>query len=234
MPSDFTPQPVLPSPSKPRLIAFRVVAVAIGLFLWFTTQKLIGAKAMPEHGIGDQLIDLLAPVHQHLVDNPRHADALLIVSSLFIDVLGIYMLGKSIVGRTVRPFVAILLVFAARQACQALTALPPPDGMIWRDPGLKPLLVTYGVSNDLFFSGHTALAVLGAVELAHHGKRWCSWQVIVGILIGVFEVATVLALRAHYTMDVFAGVVAALLAAHWATKLAPPCDRLLARLSTPG
>lgn len=230
MATEPSPQP---APSKPKLITFRVVAVSVGLFLWFWTQSLIGAKTMPEHGVGDGLIDLLAPIHQHLVDNPRHADALLIVSSFFIDVLAVYMLGKTIVGRTLRPFIAILLVFAARQACQALTALPPPDGMIWRDPGFPSLLVTYGVSNDLFFSGHTALAVLGAVELAHHGNRWFSWQVIVGILIGVFEAATVLALRAHYTMDVFAGVVAALLAAHWATRLAPPCDRALARFATP-
>lgn len=230
MPSDPSPRP---APSKPRLIGFRTIAVVLGLILWFWTQKLIGAKTMPEHGVGDGLIDLLAPIHQHLLDNPRHADALLIVSSLLIDFLGVYMLGKSIVGRTARPFIAILLVFAARQLCQAITALPPPAGMIWHDPGFKSLLVTYGVSNDLFFSGHTALAVLGAVELAHHGKHWLSWQVIVGVLIVIFEATTVLALRAHYTMDVFAGVVAALLAAHWATKLAPPCDRLLARLATP-
>jgi membrane-associated phospholipid phosphatase len=37
----------------------------------------------------------------------------------------------------------------------------------------------------------------------------------------------VLALHAHYTMDVFAGAVAALVAAGLARRLAPGCDRLL-------
>jgi hypothetical protein len=41
--------------------------------------------------------------------------------------------------------------------------------MIWRYPGVPSLLVTYGTSNDLFFSGHTALAVYGSIELAWWG-----------------------------------------------------------------
>src|SRR3989442_6441970 len=37
--------------------------------------------------------------------------------------------------------------------------------MIWRRPGFPSLLVTYGTAGDLFFSGHTAIAVYGGVEL---------------------------------------------------------------------
>jgi membrane-associated phospholipid phosphatase len=39
----------------------------------------------------------------------------------------------------------------------------------------------------------------------------------------------VIVLRAHWTMDVFAGAVAALVAAYLAAQLAPRCDRMLAR-----
>jgi hypothetical protein len=45
----------------------------------------------------------------------------------------------------------------------------------------------------------------------------------------VFEAATVLILRAHYTMDVFTGAVTALLVAQLAAHLAPRCDAWLAR-----
>ncbi len=49
-----------------------------------------------------------------------------------------------------------------RQLSQYLTALPAPEGMIWFIPAcLVP--GDYGVTNDLFFSGHTALAVYGAL-----------------------------------------------------------------------
>ena len=88
-----------------------------------------------------------------------------------------------------------------------LCSLPEPDGMIWRDPGFPSLLVTYNVTSDFFFSGHTGITVLGAVELSRlGGRRW----LYLGILIALFEITTVLVLRAHYTMDVFTGIVTAL------------------------
>jgi membrane-associated phospholipid phosphatase len=76
--------------------------------------------------------------------------------------------------------------------------------------------VTYGVANDYFFSGHTAIAVLGASELVRTGKRGLT---IVGIAIVILEAATVLVLRAHYTMDVFTGLITGLYAAHLAAKI---------------
>ena len=56
-------------------------------------------------------------------------------------------------------------------------------------------MVTYGVANDLFFSGHTAIAVFGAVELARLKRRWLG---VLGCSIALFEVATVYAARALY------------------------------------
>src|SRR3974377_2570935 len=37
-------------------------------------------------------------------------------------------------------------------------------------PGFPSLLVTYGVANNYFFSGHTGIAVLGAAELVRPGR----------------------------------------------------------------
>src|SRR5205814_1246361 len=83
--------------------------------------------------------------------NPRKANALLISSSLVIDLLGFYLLGSAIFGSTIQPFLGLLMLFALRQLCQAFCPLPPPGGMIWRDPGFPTILVTYGTSTDLFF-----------------------------------------------------------------------------------
>jgi membrane-associated phospholipid phosphatase len=79
----------------------------------------------------------------------------------------------------------------------------------------------------MFFSGHTAMAVLGAVELVRFGGRW--W-IPIGILIALVEATTVLALRAHYTMDVFTGAIVALYASVLAERWAPWCDTMLARV----
>ena len=53
----------------------------------------------------------------------------------------------------------------------------------------------------------------------------------VGLAIILFEVATVLVLRAHYTMDVFTGAVAARYATILAARASPWCDRQLSLLS---
>ncbi|MDB5289351.1 MAG: hypothetical protein JWL69_592 [Phycisphaerales bacterium] len=91
---------------------------------------------------------------------------------------------------------------------------------------MPTLLVTYGVSTDLFFSGHTGLAVLGAVELGRMNKKWLS---ALGICIALGEATTVLVLRAHYTMDVFTGAATALLVASVAAKIAPRWDAWLGK-----
>ena len=72
------------------------------------------------------------------------------------------------------------------------------------------------MANDYFFSGHTAIAVLAATEMARVGSRWLS---ALGVVIAVFEVLAVLVLRAHYTMDVFTGVVTGLCAARLAAYI---------------
>jgi hypothetical protein len=223
-------QPVTPTNGERRQARapwwFRLALVVLGLVGWFGTQKLIGERAFPEHGIGDKLLEWTAPANHFLLEHPTWADGLLIVSSALIDATGVFLLTRSIFGPTIRPFLGLLLLFGLRQICQGLCALPAPDGIIWRNPGFPSLLVTYEVANDFFFSGHTAIAVFGAVELAR--LRW-RWLVPVAVGVALFQCGAVLVLRAHYTMDVFTGAVTALLVALVVSHLAPPCDRVLGR-----
>jgi hypothetical protein len=215
----------------PILWALRVGVIVVALGLWFWTQKLIGRRApvMPDDGgvIADGLHQFTAGWHRRLRENSHRADALLLVSSLVIDLLTLWLLASAILGATFRPFVGMILLFASRQICQALCPLPPPPGMIWRKPGFPSLMVTYGVSNDLFFSGHTAIAVFGAATLA---TAFGPLGLALGVAIVVFEMAAVLALRAHYTMDVFTGAVTALFVHQLAGRIAPAVDAWLARV----
>ena len=82
-------------------------------------------------------------------------------------------------------------------------------------------------STTFSFPGHTAIAVFGAVELARLGRRWLG---ILGFGVALFEVAAVLTLRAHYTMDVFTGAVVALLVWAASAPLAGRLDALFGRL----
>lgn len=204
----------------------RAALVMLGLVGWFWSQRLIGQRAWPVGGIGDGIHQWTERQNRWLHANPRAANALLIATSAIIDAVGIYLLVSAIFGPSFRPFLGLLLLFVLRQACQGLCALPPPEGMIWRHPGVPSLLVTYGTATDLFFSGHTSIAVYGGIELARLGGVWM-W---VGIAVAVIEATTVLILRAHYTMDVFAAIFTALWAVAAASLLAPHLDQALARV----
>jgi hypothetical protein len=196
--------------------ALRLTLTAVALAIWFWTQSLIGARSLPASGIGDRVHDATASLNLYLHEHPGTANVLLIASSAIIDLLGIFLLSRWMFRGDVRPFVALVLVLALRQIMQACVALPAPPGAIWHYPGFPSLLVTYSVAHDYFFSGHTAIAVLGATELARFRKRWLTIAAI-GILI--LEAATVMILRAHYTMDVFTGLVTGLYVAHLAAGI---------------
>ncbi len=203
------------------IVAARIAFVIVMLGLWFWTQRLIASRGFSGSGIEDKLHNWTAAWNNRLKSDPDLAKKLLIRSSLGIDLLGIYLLVSAVFGSSITPFVGLVILFALRQLMQYLTALPAPDGMIWEHPGKPSLLVTYGVSNDLFFSGHTALAVYGAAQLCHTGF-WI--LAIAGVGIALFEIITVIILRAHWTMDIYAGLVTAILVDIAAQRIGPWVD----------
>jgi len=217
------------SSGRSRRWLLRLVLTAAVLGLWFWTQSLIGARTPPAAGLGDALHNLTSGLNSYFSQNLAAANALLIVSSAFIDGLGLFLLARWLFGGSIRPFLGLFLLMALRQLMQAICSLPPPTGMIWHYPGFPSLLVTYHVANDFFFSGHTAIAVFGAIEISRLHRNWLT---AAAALLVVFEIATVLILRAHYTMDVFTGIVAALWIARLVERVSPRLDQLLGGGST--
>ena len=188
-------------------IGLRVLAIGAGLLLWFITQKMIGARTLPDGALYDHLHVVTGGWNRWLHEHPRAANAVLVASSLAVDAVTLFVLARAVFGPSFTPFFGLLALFLLRQVAQAAVALPPPPGIIWRDPGVPSLFVTYGVGNDFFFSGHTALAVYGAMQLAAMGIPALG---MVGIVVAVLQIVAVIALRAHWTMDVIAGLAAAI------------------------
>jgi hypothetical protein len=206
------------------IIFLRIGIIIVALVIWFWTQKLIANKSDNMHAIGDGIHRLTARWNRYFHANVKTANWALIISSFFIDVLGLTLIVASVFGESFAPFIGILIVFSLRQISQLCCTLPPPPDIVWRDPGFPTVLVTYGVSNDFFFSGHTALAVLGAIEICHFAPWWVG---VIAVLIALGEASIVLILRAHYAMDVIAGAFAAWFAADIAARVAPWVDGLL-------
>ena len=84
-----------------------------------------------------------------------------------------------------RPFVALLILFAFRQVCQALCALPEPKDMIWRYPGFPSLLswlaITAGVvafleaTTVIVLRAHYTMDVLAAACAAGCAAITAGW-----------------------------------------------------------
>jgi hypothetical protein len=188
-------------------IGLRVLAIGAGLVVWFITQRMIGARTLADGALYDHLHVVTAGWNRWLHDHPRAANAVLVASSLGVDAVTLFVLARAVFGPSFMPFWGLLTLFMLRQLSQAAVALPPPPGIIWRAPGFPSLFVTYGVGNDFFFSGHTALAVYGAMQLATVGIPALT---IAGIILAVLQIVAVIALRAHWTIDVIAGLAAAI------------------------
>ena len=188
-------------------VALRLLAVGLALAAWFATQRMIAARSLVDGAPYDHLHVVTARWNAWLHRNHGAADAILVASSLGVDALTLFVLAFAILGPSFMPFWGLLGLFALRQVSQAVVALPRPAGVIWRHPGVPSLFVTYHVGNDFFFSGHTALAVYGAMQLA-------SLQIpaltALGIVVATLEAVVVIVLRAHWTMDVLAGLFAAI------------------------
>lgn len=194
------------------------------IFSFCDWSEFVVGKRNPNDVIGDGMHELFAPANALLHANPRLADAALIAISFLADVSGVGLIMLAIFGSTVRPAIGIMILYLLRQSVELLSRIPAPDGMIWRYPGFPSLLVDYHVMSDFFFSGHTAIIVYAIAELSQLRQRWVTAAGIASVL---FVMVALFSLRAHYTMDVYAGVVTALLAFLCASYIAKALEPIM-------
>jgi len=208
-----------------------VIAIALALCEW---SELVVGKRVHPNSLIDYTHEFFAPANALLNANPDLANLTLIVITLLVDVAGVSLVILSIFGRSIRPFIGICLLYGLRQTVEMMTNLPAPEGMIWRDPGFPSLLVNYHVMTDFFFSGHTAIIVYALAELSVLRRVWLTAfgvACVLIVMVGLFS------LRAHYTMDVYAGLVTPLFAFLVASSIARVLDPILeggAKKAIPG
>lgn len=184
----------------------KILAVVLALAFWYLSQWWLSRFRRNLPANYDAVHEWTKKLNAYFAIHKKSCNVLLITSSFIIDALAIFIVAISIWGPSFRPFVALVVLFLFRQISQGLVTLPIPEGNLWYDPGVPSLMVTYGISNDLFFSGHTALAVLGGLELMHMGYFPLK---ILAFFIVIYQALVVLILRAHWTADVICGYFAA-------------------------
>lgn len=193
--------------------SFRGLQVATVLALyagWLYSQDLLERTRGVVPGVTDRTHNALTAANVFLNAHPTLTNAILIVSSLELDIAALSMVAFFFFRRETRPLLSFWIVLIMRQLCQVSVSMPKPEGMIWHDPGFPSLVVTYGAANDFFFSGHMALATLFAAELTvQRAARWK--QALAWGMIGA-QALVILSMRFHYITDVVAGFLAAIVA----------------------
>jgi hypothetical protein len=210
----------------------QVLTVGAAYGAWLLSQAFLEKTRGRVGGFTDHTHELLAGVNSYLNAHPTLADVVLALSSFEVDLAGVSMIVFFFVRRESRPLLALWLILVMRQLCQASVSIPPPEGMIWRYPGVPTIIVTYSTSTDFFFSGHMALAALLATELTAQGAR--RWKQAVGWGVVAIQAFVILAMRFHYVTDVVAGLLAAVAATRLADTLGRWLDERFAPWSLAG
>src|SRR5262249_45078238 len=93
--------PLVPPPETMRL---RVLAIGAGLLLWFITQKMIGARNLPDGSLYDHFHVVTGGWNRWLHAHPRAANVVLVASSLCVDAVTLFVLARAVFGPSFTPF----------------------------------------------------------------------------------------------------------------------------------
>lgn len=105
--------------------------------------------------------------------------------------------------------------------------LPVPPGFVWNYPGFPSIMVTYGVADDFYYSGHVGMIVLTLIQFYHHKcYRFFALALITAPLMAFLVLVT----RIHYTLDVTDGVYAAIISCTLSDQLYKFVDRKFSEL----
>jgi len=182
--------------------------IRFGIFLFCLTFIFLGRAALPDHPVPtivDRAMESLEFINFYVMDRPRLRDAMLIGCTFFMDVMffatGIYWI---LYGNSSRIIVSILFFYATRAAVQQMFYCPYPKHYFWDDPGFPTLVVPYGRSSDFFFSGHVGFVTLCTSEWIKHKQYLVASILALG---GLYTVFILLVYQAHYSIDIFTGMV---------------------------
>ena len=190
-------------------IFYRILLLFFSCSIWFGTQKLIGKKDIPNKNIiNDQIIgsSFITNANIWLKNNLLFLRWYIILSSLSIDLSVLYIFiifikyGKRSIleCKIIKILIATLL---CRQINQLITSLPKPIGKYWEYPGFPSLFVSYNVSNDMFFSGHTSISTIMAYYL------WKKKLPSLSLIYFFLNTSMIIFTKGHYFMDIYTAII---------------------------
>jgi hypothetical protein len=183
----------------------KILILVLAFYSWHLSQEYLSASDDTNFEIIDRLHDstFFSKINHFLWENPDHTKYHFILSSLLIDVNVMYLVYNYFRTNNLKTMLVLFTGLICRQFCQYINRLPIPANMIWFDPGFPSILVTYGIDNDFFFSGHTFVALTAGFEIFT-----CKNYLIksYGIFFVLYEIFLIVSINGHYFMDIYAAV----------------------------
>lgn len=206
-----------------------LATITVGTGLYYLTQFFLGARPFPIECIDDLIFKWTTPINHYVQANPSAANWMLGSTSFIFDAASLFLFLLGFFGPSFAPFIGLSLIIMLRLVMQLICPLPPSPEIIWYDPGFPSIFVTYNTIADFFFSGHTATDTFATIQLARFGKKWLTG---IGVILTTYTAIILLSLRIHYTMDIYTGLMTALLVAVICNKIGPTIDNWIIRLSS--
>ena len=100
----------------------------------------------------------------------------------------------------------IALFYFFRAVLQSVFYIRYPTDYIWSHPGVYSLAVPYAPANDFFYSGHVGLCTICYLHFSRDDLGFMKRFAMASICVESF---TLLVTRAHYSIDLFTGVIVA-------------------------
>jgi hypothetical protein len=167
----------------------------------------------PKGTLIDYLHILTSPINLWMITHPPVSRILLIIQSLCCDSVITIMTLSIIVNKQIYPLFATIVIIFLRQTMLTLFRLPIPENMIWYDPGIPSLSVTYSQS-DFYFSGHTSTFTFFLLYCFIYEWENTKIQKIAqkfAIVSLIYIISLLIVFRIHYTADIFTGFIFTLL-----------------------
>ena len=183
-----------------------MIYISLAILFWRGTQNMLASDVVSSETIVDYVHEhqITAVSFQYLKDHPDVFKYVTIASSLFLDIFAFHAIFDVLYHNNLKVLFIMVTCLFFRQLCQFMNRVTPPKELLWEDPGVPSLIVTYHVLNDMFFSGHTiAVLVLGS----NFFKNWGLKGQICFLLIVLWEIGFVLTTKSHYFMDIYGGVI---------------------------
>jgi hypothetical protein len=176
----------------------KILSVYIFSKLFYLSQNCINHKNSCNK-FEDRTFELTKKIHNIFQNNMILTKGLFILTSLIIDIFHIILVLDYILNDNFDEVKILICTFIIRQISQYFVSFPQPEGILWTYPGFKSIFVTYEITNDFYFSGHTSISVICLMFLQRNGYSF------IGYLNLGLQIFTLIVTRSHYFPDIMTG-----------------------------